>query len=247
MAVVLGDPVEAVETQHEGRGRVRIDEPELRPDHGHASQRRGGLAGPGIDDVVAALVGARGRDGPVRDGHHGRHGARVIRVTDADPPGPTGCRVPADDDVAARVDAVVRDVRIIEDPCRLLDRPALDVGRRIETAWGRLTSRIERAMAGHREVVARGQHMADVRAGVGVIEVSTGKSPDLAVLAVGAEPGVDVPKVREDLVDLAIGRAVAAHLDADGGPHHRFDPGGRHQNPAWSRAACRLWAYASLV
>ena len=68
----------------------------------------GGAAGVRVDDVIAADVGARGRDREVVRLDDGRDLVADPRVLDADAPARLGHRVAAQADVAARVDDVVR-------------------------------------------------------------------------------------------------------------------------------------------
>ncbi len=128
------DPAQAGEPHHERRGRVGVDEPEAWPDHGHAPQPARRPTGPRIDDVVPALVRPRRRDGTVADGHDRGHLVRLVRVADAHPPAVARGCLAARDHVAAGVDEVVVRPGVIEPPCRLLDRPALDVARWIEAS-----------------------------------------------------------------------------------------------------------------
>ena len=123
-------------------------------------------AGPRVRDVLAALVGAGGRDGPVGDGQHGGDLVGTVGMADPDPPRPPGLRLAAGDDVATGVDPVVATAGAVDQPGGLLDRPALDEPRRVEPAVRPVMPRVERAAGRDREVIAGGQDMADVEARV---------------------------------------------------------------------------------
>ena len=106
-----------------------------------------------------------------------------------------------------------------------------------------MTPRIE-GTAGHdRQVVAGGQDVADVEAARLDGKLAVREPADLTVGAVHAEPGVDVAKLLDDLVEDDRLDQRRADIDADRRPHDGFDPahrarpGGDHPRPAWSSAA----------
>ena len=76
--------------------------------------------------MLAALVRAGRGDRSISDADHGGHLVRLERVSDADPPGSPRRHLAADDYVATAVDAVVPGPGGLEDPSRILERPALD-------------------------------------------------------------------------------------------------------------------------
>ena len=169
-------------------------------------------------------------------------------MADADAPAVAGGRLAARDHVAAGVDQVVARPGVVEPPGGFLDRPALDVARWIEAPVAARPAGIERAAAVAAQLLADREHVPDVGAGRGRVELAAGQPADLAVGAVGAEAGVDVVEVPEDRID-GVGRDVlVAQVEADDRAHDLLDPPGHEgQIPAWSRAACRLCSYASLV
>src|SRR5436190_3485299 len=177
----------------------------------------------------------------------------MVRMTDADPPRPAVLGKPAGHDVAAGVDPVVAAAGAIDQPGGFLDRPALDVARRIQAPISSMVARVERAVGGDGKVIAGSQNVAEIGAGVCLHERAVGQSADLAVGAVGAEPGVRVVEPLDHLVEDGLGDEGRLDADADCRPHHGFDAtklAGRrraHPTPAWSSADWSDCVYASLV
>ena len=132
----------------------------------------GGATGARVRDVVATLVVARCRDGPVGDLQDGGHAIGLVRVADADAPRATGCGQPAGHDVAAGVDPVVPSAGRVEQPGGLLDRPALDVAGRIDATVSPVPAGVEGAAGDRREVVAGREDMANIEAGVRFAELA---------------------------------------------------------------------------
>ena len=175
-------------------------------------------------------------------------------MPDPDPPRPPGFGLASGHDVAAAVDPVVAPAGAVDPPGGLLERPALDEAGRIEPPIGAVVPGIEGAAGDDREVVARRQHVADIEAGVLLTELAAGHAADLAVGSIGAEAGVDIVELGEDLVDDVLGHERRPDVQADGRAHDVMDAPlrhdlrhGGHHNPAWSSAAWSDCAYASLV
>lgn len=113
VAVLLCEPIEAVLAQHEQHGRVGVGEGEVGTGEGEVGTGDCGAPagartriGAYIDDVVAALVRTRRRDGTevlvvIDDLDDCR---AVVRVADAGPPRSPGHRKAAGGDVTAGID-----------------------------------------------------------------------------------------------------------------------------------------------
>src|SRR3954468_7759155 len=149
----------------------------------------------------------------------------------------------ADDDVPAGIDPVVPAARGVDQPGGLLDRPALDESGRVAAAISAVTAGIE-GTAGHgRKVVAGSHHVPNVQTARLQVDLSSREPADLAVRAIGAEPGVDVAQLLHHLVEDRRFDQRLADVDADGRAHEGFDAAHRprprddHPRPAWSSAA----------
>ncbi len=92
-------------------------------------------------------------------------------------------------------------------------------------------------------MVAGGQDETDVETACLELDLAAGQPADLAVLAVRAEPCVDVAELLDDLVEDDRFDERRADVDADGRAHDRLDPAQcrrpdrDHPTPAWSSAA----------
>ena len=145
-------------------------------------------------------------------------------MADPDPPGFAARGQTPSHDIAASVDAVVAAAGCVDLPGGLLDRPALDETRRVEAAVRPVPAGIEGAARSDRQVLAGGDDVADVGAGVSLAELATHQSADLAIGLVRAEAGIDVMKTRDDLTNDLVSHQRRLKLDADGRPHHVLDP-----------------------
>ena len=114
-----------------------------------------------VDDVLAADVGARGREREVVRLDHGRDPVVQHRVLDAGSPGGLGQRGAAGADVAAGVDRVVLDPARLEQLAAAVDRPALDEARGVDLEERRVTG-VEEAARLLAQLVAAREHPADV-------------------------------------------------------------------------------------
>src|SRR3954451_17001423 len=164
-------------------------------------------------------------------------------MSDAHAPREPRFRLTADDDVPAGIDPVVPAARGVDQPGSLLDGPSLDESGRIEAAVGPVTAGIEGAAGHGRKMVAGGHHVPNVQTARRDVDLSSREPADLAVRAIGAEPGVDVAQLLHDLVEDRGFDQRLADVDADGRPHDGFDAAQRprprddHPRPAWSSAA----------
>src|SRR5476651_1015531 len=101
-------------------------------------------------------------------------------------------RLPAQDHVSAGVDRVVARAGRLQDERRLLDRPALDVARRIEAAEEARAANVEEAVAFPAERLTAGQDKPDVGRAIVGCELTPGQAADLAAGPVRTEPGINV-------------------------------------------------------
>ena len=65
---------------------VDVGPGQRRCDHGDGGDAAGFSAGARVDEMGAAMCGARGRNAPRADGHRSDQGVRITRVLDTDPP-----------------------------------------------------------------------------------------------------------------------------------------------------------------
>ncbi len=180
----------------------------------------GRLAGARVDDVRAALVGARGGDREISRAQDGGGAVAQVRVLDADAPRQAGRALAPHAHVAAGVDAQVARAGADEHRRRALDGPTLHEGRRVDDTAG---ADVEAAAGARPQGLAAREHGPDLGRGVAERERAGVQAADLAVGAVGAERRVDPAQPVEGTVERAGIDLVVAHVDADGHAHDDLD------------------------
>src|SRR5438067_7698938 len=142
-----------------GGGGVGVGGRELGADDRHRQHAGRRAAGVGVDDVLAARVRTRRRDGHVVSLDHGGDLVALERMLDPDPPAWLRERRAAQPDVAAGVERVVARPGRVEQIARTIDRPPLHEPRRIRSPLDH-TPGVEVAVGDDAQLVAACEHLA---------------------------------------------------------------------------------------
>ena len=191
-----------------------------------------------VDDVLAAEVGAGGREREVVRLDDGRDQIGLPRVLDAGAPRALGERSAAHADVAAGVDRVVPQAVPVEQLAAAVDRPALDETGRVD-ARQRLEARVEVTAGLLAQLVATGEDGPHVAMALGDRELAAVQAADLAARLVRREALVDLAEPGEQPLERP-GVGVVAHVDDDRHAHDLLDAPGAGEPARWRAAHRRV-------
>ena len=205
-----------------------------------------------VDDVVAALVGARCRDGEVARLDDGRDPVADERMLDPDAPRPCRPGPAAHADVPARIDRKAREPSLLEERDGPVDRPALHERGRVESTGRTVVEVAPRLPA---KLLTAFENAAHLRVRLLDGAFAPGQAADLALGLERAERRVDPTEPLEHFVDRVRGDRFVADVDDDRHPHHVLDAtetrcdlrGSAHTLFALTSASCSDCANASLV
>ena len=190
-----------VVTHRKGGRCVRVGRPEVVPGDRHREEPGRGLAVCGFEDCSPRMyspevASARSFDSTtaaIAIAKRADAGSRFARRARAERRAPHA-------DVAAGVDRVVADAAGLEQLAAPVDRPALDEPGRVDGPHDSLAG-VEVAAGLLAQLVAAGEHPADVGMAFADEQLAAVEAADLAVVLVRAEACVDLAEPVEQLVE----------------------------------------------